>query len=161
MIGTVEALSVIRGAPVRAALIAARADERVPDERTGPGVEQDVDPTLLRDADDVTPFPIDPESEDVRAGASEIPFLVVVLYGHQVTAGGWLPHARAQGACPRTRYDHRGSPVFRSKATIDFKNEPGCSRRKTAPREDVDPRGARREGTRTEVVRLGTVIMTS
>ena len=40
--------------------------------------------------------------------------------GHHVTIAGWLPHARTHGVWPCTRYDHRGSPVFRSNATMDF-----------------------------------------
>ena len=35
--------------------------------------------------------------------------------------GGRLPHARSQGSCPCTLYDHRGAPVFMSNATTDFK----------------------------------------
>src|SRR5215203_3691760 len=52
---------------------------------------------------------------------------------HQVTDGGWLPHARCHGSWPTTRYDQRGSPVARSKATIDFQKAPGCSHASLKP----------------------------
>ena len=52
---------------------------------------------------------------------------------HHVTAGGWLPHACSQGSWPCTRYDQRGSPVFRSNATMDFRYDPGCSHDSVKP----------------------------
>src|SRR4029077_4446259 len=89
----VDAIAVERRAPLHPALVAARTDERIPDELAGPGVEQRVDAALAADADDVAavsldetpapvvivaaPVPIDANLEAVRAGAAEIPLLPV------------------------------------------------------------------------------------
>src|SRR5262245_18549251 len=52
---------------------------------------------------------------------------------HHVTADGWPSHERVQGPWPCTRYDHRGAPDFRSNATIDLRNDPGCSHESSKP----------------------------
>src|SRR5262245_4701369 len=76
----VDPRAVVRRSPLEAALVAARADERVPDEVARLRVEHDVDAALLAEADDVALLPLaELQLEDVRRRAAEIPLLAVRL----------------------------------------------------------------------------------
>src|SRR5262249_38940254 len=88
--GHVNALAVEGRAPFDTALISAGTDQRAPDGRPGPRVEQRVDAALRADTDDVAEFRPIPilvvvgsaplESHYVGAGATEIPLLAVGVW---------------------------------------------------------------------------------
>src|SRR5205823_2219916 len=80
--------------PLHATLVAAGADERVPDELPGLRVEDNVDAALLADADDVALVLTVADLEDVRPRAAEIPLLAVGL-GRAPGDGDRLRAARA------------------------------------------------------------------
>ena len=83
-------------------------------------VEERVDAALAADADDIAPpsVPI-PQAHDVAPEPPKSHFSVSPSGAHHATTGR-LAAARAQpGSWPCTRYDQRGSPIFRSNATTD------------------------------------------
>jgi hypothetical protein len=65
----VDPAAVVGRAPFEAALITARTDQRVPDERSGLRVEDDVNATLLPDADDGALALATADLKDVCSGA--------------------------------------------------------------------------------------------
>src|SRR5258707_743775 len=91
---SVDAIAIERRAPLHAALVAAGADEGVPDERAGLRIEEDVDAALLAEPDDVTRASVDPvtrvfvhvtlvsvhpQPHDVDPRTAKVPFLAVRL----------------------------------------------------------------------------------
>ena len=118
-------VAVVGRAPLEAALVAAGADERVPDELPGLRVEEVVDAALPAEADDVR------DRRCVKTFGPEPPrshFSWSASAGHHVTAAGCEPQTRLPRRVPRRRGTTTAAPRLPGRTRRSTSRyAPGCS----------------------------------